>query len=376
MKEDGYQSLWDLELLSHRLSCAEKTDAKEELDSFIQVLWNNRKFLELRVLIVGDDDAYAVAQYAQHYFYKTYKTSNVEVATSSNAVSLMSQFDYIVDTGYGPKYDLVLVISHFGQSQGIKKVYDMCKQKFFPFVLFTGVNKNILADFYEEDKITKIISYFSPKDKTSKDFFFPMFSTLAPVVILGDTPHCKRIEENKLLLQSVKETVSNYDFEKLAKKVDMYPNIHIFYEWDTYPTALDLENKLTSSLVPVILHDKRNLSYGRLTALSMNFPAFVINLCHLKTANGKEDYVFDYDNALEDLIVHMYGYEYISIGSTAKNPCSWNLEAMMYTPFLVANLGVALDEDVSVPIPHFTKEVSILSFLVQLPKDVAKIFKK
>lgn len=56
-------------------------------------------------------------------------------------------------------------------------------------------------------------------------------------------------------------------------------NIHVFYEWDTLPTATDIESKFTESgIANVVLHEKKNFSHGRYTSLYNQSFAVVINL--------------------------------------------------------------------------------------------------
>ena len=167
------------------------------------------------------------------------------------------------------------------------------------------------------------------------------------------------------------EFVSNLNISEIAKAIKQNPVIHVFYEWETLPTATDIESKFTESGVAnVVLHEKKNFSHGRYTALyNQNFAA-VINLNRYKIAipldgSGNIDkyYKDEYDESLATFLnkrCEEKSAHYIEIGTGAMMPAQWNIEAMSILPYLITAIGEELGIDISKPLKPFPKEASQL----------------
>ena len=352
MKDTG-NGRWQLGLISHRIYNAELTDAKAEFDTFTQVLWNNRRFLDLRVLLVGDNGNYTVAQYAKQYIQEAYRTSNVDVATVPMAIGHITQFDYIVDSYYGPKYDLVVVFSYSGK--GMEEIYTLCRRKLFPLIIFTGRKKESLYKTYPEAHNFRIISYHSEDDGTSMEGGkLPMASVLAPISLMSNMPTNNRVDYHQRILTESDSIVNKYNLKELSINLRNFPIVHVFYEYDTLPVAIDIENKLTNAgIAAVVLHDKETFCKGRYAILYNQPFGFIINLVHYRQYNKDGmaiEYSSDEDKILSSFLANLSDYRYITMGSTKKNACSWNLEVLYQLPFFVVKLGEEMGIDVSEPI--------------------------
>ena len=125
-----------------------------------------------------------------------------------------------------------------------------------------------------------IISYFNAEDTTGKERgMISMTSTLAPIIVFDDNWTCKLISENQEALTNGEKFVSELNIHDIARKIKQKPVIHVFYEWDTLPTAIDIESKFTESgIANVIIHEKKNFSHGRYTLLYKQNFALAINL--------------------------------------------------------------------------------------------------
>lgn len=64
-------------------------------------------------------------------------------------------------------------------------------------------------------------------------------------------------EEQKALIDG-KSFVESLSISEISEAIKKNPVIHVFYEWDTLPTAIDIESKFTQAgIANVILHEKR-----------------------------------------------------------------------------------------------------------------------
>ena len=214
----------------------------------------------------------------------------------------------------------------------------------------------------------KIISYYNAEDTTGKERgMISMVSTLAPIIIFDDNWTCKLISENQEALVNGEKFVSDLNISEIAKTIKQYPVIHVFYEWDTLPTAADIESKFTESgIANVVLHEKKNFSHGRYTSLyNQNF-AVVINLTRHGMAipldgsgNINKFYKYKYDENLAiflNKICEEKSTHYIEIGTVAMMPSQWNIEAMSKLPYLITAIGEELGIDISKPLKPFPEE--------------------
>lgn len=363
-----FVSRQQLELLPERLRKAEETKATEELHFYMWDLYEDNKFKPMNILVVGAGASYAAALFAKHALRDEMRTPNVEAVMPQTAVRILTQFDNVNNGEWNPKYNLVLGISYSGRTPDIQYVSELCLTKGYPFVLLTGAEKSKLTDIYQEKEGMKIISYFNPNDTTGKERgIISMLATLAPTIILDDNWSCKLMEENQKALVEGKKFVSNLNIYEIAKAIKRSPIIHILYEWDTLATAIDLESKfIESGIANVVLHEKKNFSHGRYTALYHQDFALVINLNRCQIAISlypehkiKNLYKHQYDESLAEFLTKLCkgkSAHYIEIGTAAMMPNQWNIEAMTKNPYLITAIGEELNIDISKPFKSFPKE--------------------
>lgn len=367
MKEE-FVSRQQVNLLPERIRKAEKTDATKELNLYMWDLFKRKKFVPMNIMVVGAGGSYPAAIFAKHALHDEMCTPNVEAVTPQTAVRILTQFDRVNNGEWNPKYDLVIGISYSGKTPDIKSVSELCAKKGFPFILVTGAEKSTLSDIYCESDSMKIISYYNAEDTTGKERgMISMVSTLAPIIIFDDNWTCKLISENQEALVNGEKFVSDLNISEIAKTIKQYPVIHVFYEWDTLPTAADIESKFTESgIANVVLHEKKNFSHGRYTSLyNQNF-AVVINLTRYDMAipldgsgNINKFYKYKYDENLATFLnkrCEEKSAHYIEIGTVAMMPSQWNIEAMSKLPYFITAIGEELGIDISKPLKPFPEE--------------------
>lgn len=367
MREE-FVSRKQVDWLRERIRKAEETNATKELKLYMWDLFAKNKYMPMNIMVVGAGGSYPAAIFAKYALHVEMRTPNVESVTPQTAIRILTQFDSINNGEWNPKYDLVIGISYSGKTPDIKCVSELCAKKGFPFILVTGAEKSTLSDIYCESDSMKIISYYNAKDTTGKESgMISMVSTLAPIIIFDDNWTGKLISENQEALVRGEKFVSDLNISEIAKTIKQYPIIHVFYEWDTLPTAADIESKFTESgIANVILHEKKNFSHRRYTSLyNQNF-AVVINLTRYSMAipldgsgNINKFYKSKYDENLaiflnkrcEEKLAH-----YIEIGTVAMMPSQWNIEAMLKLPYLITAIGEELGIDISKPLKPFPEE--------------------
>lgn len=359
-----YVSRQQLNLLPKRILKAEDTDAAKELNSYMWELYKAKKFKPLNILVVGAGGSYPAAVFAKHSIHDEMRTPNVEALTPQAAIRMMTQFDHIINCDWKPKYDLVIGISYSGKTSDIVAVYELCNKKGYPFALITGAKEDDIRSLYMS---AKIISYYNENDKTGRERgMISMFSTIAPLIIFDDH-YSKHITLNQEYLKISKDAVDKLNIEEIAKSIKKYPIIHVFYEWDTLPTALDIESKFTESgIANVILHEKKNFSHGRFTSLFKQDVGLIINLTRYAaiTSTGslkdvKEGYHTKYDEFLSETLntlCNRKNINYFEMGTYAMMASQWNIVEMMKLPYLITKIGEELGKDISKPFTTFIPE--------------------
>lgn len=375
---ENFVSRQQISLLPERIWKAEETDATKELYSFLWELYKKKNFKPISVMIVGAGGSYPSALAAAHSIRDEMRTSSVEVATPQTALRIIKQFDKIINCTWHPEYDVVIGISYSGKTPDIKAVYETCMERkhHSHFMLLTGADKTELKEIYQESEYLKIISYFNAEDNSGKERgMISMFSTLAPVVIFDDyiisTPPTRHyFEVYREYLEEGKIFVSKLNISDIATAIKEHPIVHVFYEWETLPTAADIESKFVESgIANVVLHEKKNFSHGRYTSLyNQNF-ALVINLTKysiavsIRTSEVKKFYKNDYDESIANFLKERCANKsahYLEIGNGKFEPAQWNIEEMSKLPYLITAIGEELNIDISKPLTPFPKEATAL----------------
>ena len=186
MNQD-FVSRQQLLLLPERIWKAEATEASKEVYRFLWDIFEAKNFDAMKIMVVGAGGSYPAAVSVSHSLRDEMRTPDVEAVTPQTALRILSQTDRILNAEHRPKYDVVIGISYSGKTPDIKAVYENCRRRNFPFVLFTGVDKETLKEEYFENEFLKIVSYFNAEDTTGKERgMISMFSTLAPAVLFDD----------------------------------------------------------------------------------------------------------------------------------------------------------------------------------------------
>lgn len=365
MKEN-FVSRQQVNLISERLRKAEETDATKKLEDYIWNLSCKNDLNPLNILLVGAGGSYPAALFGKHALYESIRALNVEAVMPQTALRIFNHYDCILGCTQKPIYDLVIGVSYSGTSPDIKSVAKLCTRKGYPFVLLTGMEKSELIPIYKDIPLCEIISYFNSEDITGKEKgMISMFSTLAPVVIFNDL--CGKSTSDIQTAQLVnKSFVNTLDILSIANLIKENPIIHVFYEWDTLPTAADIQSKFTESgIANVILHEKKNFSHGCYVSLYKQHFALVINLCKHGMALSLDGSGFStyYQNRYDELLSKFlrdrcestYAY-YLEVGTAINIPTKWNIEALSLLPYLVTAIGEELDIDISKPLKPFPKE--------------------
>ena len=309
----NFVSRQQLFLLPKRVLKAEQTYASQELYGF---LWDKFKknYAPLHIMIVGAGGSYPASLIAEHSIRDKMCTSNIEVTTPQTAIRKLKQLSKVSNNSDFQEYDIVIGVSYSGKTPDIIAVSEVCNSKGYPFILLTGADKSELKEY--ENELFKIVSYFNAEYTSGKDRgMISMFSTLMPAIIFDDyvassthsSKHYFDIYQNNL--KNGESFVSELNIADIANSINKIPVIHIFYEWASLPTATDIESKfIESGIANVILHEKKNFSHGRFTALFKQDFALVINLtCHSeKLSNDKSKvntmHKCEYDKLLSNFL--------------------------------------------------------------------------
>lgn len=370
---ENFVSRQQLSLLPERIWKAEETDATHELYNYLWDKYKKKDFKPMNIMIVGAGGSYPAALAASHSIRDEMHTPNVDVATPQTALRILNQFSKIMCCSHHPEYDVVIGISYSGKTPDIKAVSEVCDSREYPFILLTGADKSELKELYNESELIKIISYFNAKDTSGKERgMISMFSTLMPAILFDDyiissvRPREHYFNEYREELENGEKFVSELNVTDIATSINKAPVVHVFYEWNTLPTAADIESKfIESGIANVVLHEKKNFSHGHCTALLKNDFGLVINLTYyqvavsLKSGEVHMHYRHDYDSLIAKFlkeICESKSAHYIEIGNGMIDPAPWNIREMSKIPYLITAIGEALNIDISKPLTPFPKE--------------------
>ncbi len=363
MREE-FVSRKQVNLLIERIRKVEETNAAKELLVYMSNSFKKSN-CSPHIMVVGAGSSYPATIFAKHALEQKLKMCipTIEVVTPQTAIRVLTQFDWLNNGDLNPKYDLVIGFSYSGKTPNIKHVAEICSRKGTPFLLITGAEKSTLADLYHERSNVKIISYYNEEDSTGKErSMVSMFSTLAPVIVFNDFCSCGKISENQESLIIGEKFAANLNIPKIAIAIKRCPVIHVFYEYDTLPTAVDIKSKFAESgIANVVLHEKKNLLYGHYAALYTQKFAAVINLTRYSSlrANSKKTYKNKYDKNLAAFLAKRCeekSANYIEIGTDSFITTKWNLEAMSMLPYFIPLIGEELGIDISKPLNPFPKQ--------------------
>ena len=349
----NFVSFDQLKLLNKRIQFAEETGASKEFYNHLLTKLHHRS--AARILVVGTGASYPAAAFAKYALEHIFRNALIDTQTPKTAITLISK----------RYYDFVIGISYSGETPDIKSVATICAKIGTNFVLVTGAKPETLDNFYLTNYLFKIISYYNPRDNTGKEIgMTSMASTLIPCIIFDDNGERKLIHENQLLLDSARSWVNDLDTKKIASLIKNCPVVHVFYEQDTYATALDIESKFTESgIANVILHEKKNFSKRQYTTLYTQPFSLLINLTRF-SIGSTADYKFyrtAYDKILAKFLqnLHLCKTEstyYLELGSGVVGAAQWNIEVLTKLPYLITKIGEELGIDVSQPLVPYTQE--------------------
>ncbi len=360
-----FVSRQQLMLLPKRIWKAEETEASKEVYRFLWDLYKAKNFDAMKIMVVGEGESYPAAISISHSLRDEMRTPDVEAVTPQTALRILSQTDRILNAEHRPTYDVVIGISYSGKTPEIKAVFEDCIRRDFPFVLFTGADKETLKKDYFESKFLKIVSYFNAEDTTGKEKgMISLFSALAPAVVFDDyvissDPKRRNYDVFKEWLEEGEQFVSKLNISKIAKAIKRRPIIHVVYEWGTYAIAADISSKFTKSgIANVILHEKKNFSHGYYTLLYKQNFAMVINLTRFNVAIDfsaksyefihKNDYDEELDKFLKDICKKKTAI-YLEMGNGMFETAEMLVRELCKLPYLITAIGEELGIDVSEP---------------------------
>lgn len=373
----NFVSRQQLSLLPDRIWKAEETDATHELYNYLWDKFEKKDFKPMHIMIVGSGGSYPAALVAAHSIRDEMRTPYVDVFTPQTALRTLNQFDKILDCTWYPEYDVIIGISYSGKTPDIKAISKACTREGYPFILLTGADKSELKDLYYNYELFKVISYFNETDTSGKEKgMISMFSTLMPAIVFDDyiissaRPALHYFKEYQEELKNGKKFVSKLNITDIANSINKTPVVHVFYEWETLPTAADIESKFVKSgIANVVLHEKKNFSHGRYTALyNQNF-ALVINLTYyqlgilMETSEALMLYRHDYDSLIAEFLKGLCenkSAHYIEMGNSLFDPAQWNIREMSKLPYLITEIGEKLNIDISKPLTPFPEEAKAL----------------
>lgn len=355
MNQD-FVSRQQLLLLPERIRKAEATNANKEVYKFLWDIFEAKNYDAMKIMVVGAGGSYPAAVSVSHSLRYEMRTPDVEAVTPQTALRILSQTDRILNAEHSPRYDVIIGISYSGKTPDIKAVYENCRSRDLPFVLFTGADKEALKEEYFENEFLKIVSYFNAEDTTGKERgMISMFSTLAPAVLFDyyvDPVYIRWLKEGE-------QFVSKLNIPKIARAIKRRPIIHVIYEWRTYAIAADIESKfIESGIASVILHEKKNFSHGRYTHLYKQNFAMVINLTKFTVAINTSTmdielvYDNDYDEKLDKFLKAICEKKkaiYLEMGNSFLENSEMLIKELCKLPYLITAIGEKLGVDISKP---------------------------
>ena len=366
MNQD-FVSRQQLDLLPQRIHKAEETEATKEVYRFLWDLFKAKNFDALKIMVVGAGGSFPAAVCISHSLRDEMRTPNVEAYTPQTALRILTQTDRIINAEHRPYYDVVIGISYSGKTPDIKAVYEDCTKRGFPFVLFTGADKETLKEEYNgfKDKNLKVISYFNPEDTTGKERgMISMFSTLAPAILFDDylvssDPKARYFRIYEEDFKKGEEFVSKLNIARIARVLKSRPIIHVIYEWRTYGIAADIASKfMESGIANVVLHEKKNFSHGCYTLLYKQKFGMVINLTKFAVAVNVVTYDShlvhdtDYEDKLDEFLKNICKQKsavYLEMGNGQFEPAQLMTTELSKLPYLITAIGEEMGIDISKP---------------------------
>ena len=356
-----FMSMKELSLLSERIWYAKQTDATKELLTSLWKIRKEKNMKPLNIMLVSTIDSSSAAYVIFQLIHKEMSLSDVIVETPQTALRIIRQSDWYIGCS---KYDLVIAISYAGSEPDIIRVFEECMlgMHSIPFILLTGENKSELKEIYGENKLLEIISYFSNKDGTGKEKgLMPMFATLMPAIIFDTS--AEDFEQYIAWLKLGEAFVSEINISNIGMFLKQHPIIHVFYEWDTLPTALDIKSKFgRAGIANVILHEKKDFSQGDCITFGKLDFGLVIDLI-IYESEFEKTYKTKYDAQLAEFLKNICMKKlsfYLGFGNSHPDPAIWNLIEMSKLPYLVTSIGVEMGIDVSKPIDKFPEDAIAL----------------
>lgn len=344
----------ELDLLRSRLLCVELTNASSEFFEFLCDKYGNHEYKPLKIMVVGAGNSYASAVLIKQSLGYQMRTPYVEAQRPQAAVRILTQFDECNYDETKDMVDVVVGISYSGDTQDIKYVWQLCKEKGICFILITWAKKEKLEESYQEDENFKIISYYHEFDDFGKERgMLSMASVLSPVLLFDEQGYVRNeaIHKNNRNLKNGEDFVKSLNIHLIAKSIRKNPVVHVFYDWESEPVAIDLESKfMESGIANVVLHEKKNFSHGSYSILMNHHSGLVINLMRKSKTNG---YDLELAGFLKNLDTNKHLTKYLEIGTETQQVVRWNIETISITPYLITAIGEELGMDASKPIESY-----------------------
>lgn len=374
MKKE-FASQKHLRLLHDRIQYAEETDAKKSLIVYLQRLHESKMPKVIKLMVVGAGGSYSVAIFAKYALQEMLHTPYVDACTPQTAIRIIKKYDKLYDSGENIGYDAVIAISYSGTTPDIISTYELCCEKDIPFVLLTGAEKSkLIGEEYEggiynvTDESANVISYFNKDDNTGgENGMVSIASTLIPMLMFDNSLKSTVNENNEIILRAEK-FINEMEMYNISDKIFNNPLIHVFYEYETLPSAIDIQTKFEQSgLANVILHEKKNFANGEYTSLFKSNFSLVINLlqCDFESPVNSRDkkikYRNPYDYVLKDFLSEVCERKsaiYIELQSIESKASNWNLDIMFMLPYFITEIGNQLNIDISKPFEDGFPEIA------------------
>ena len=300
-----------------------------------------------RTLVVGAGGSYPVAEYYKMIIEK-HKIGMCDAVTPQTALRNMNKIEY----------DFLIIISYSGRTADDLEVYRYFRIQsgdvYRKVAIITGENPKLVKDYFNPGDVNlKVVSYYSEADETGKEEgMISLFRTIEPCFLAYNGVY----EEHKEEIYRMTTKMFNRCNDVLSNLVDTKSNpikkktsytIHVIYEPELYPAAVDLETKLLESgIAYCMIHEAKNFSHGRYTMLYTQDFDIVINLAvkdkHDKRTTFEENELVPF---LKEICEEKEKY-YLSL-SSKEDYLYGNLEMMFFNACFIVRLGSYMDIDVS-----------------------------
>ncbi len=268
------------------------------------------------ILVVGTGGSYVVTQYIKE----------ILSDDQDKFVVCMKPRDALFENV--KKYDHVIIITYSGKTPELIKVFNKYKKykNIKEILVITRAKESDIIGKWNPRGCDKIISYYStlPREKS----FISISATIIPISYMF---RYKNKYSYDIFITEFNRIIKKYSNENnFLNLTNIEENIHIVSSKETVCSAVLLESIfIESGIANVVIHEKKDLSHGRVTIFDKEFKQTVIYLCNN---------VVRYDNVLIEYLKHYKNIKMIMLNERITDKFEMLIEVFYFCKH-VANIN-------------------------------------